>query len=1284
MHREIAGFVRLKANLQQLRLVGSPSGEHPSAFQPRRTPKGVPTAQLHDVDAPSGARRVLLVSAFFALISSASHAGPLSLSNNALEVAISVEPNIMVVTDDSGSMNWEVMTTDYANGGLFTGTQRDGSNPAGSGSAKHRDSNDDGTADCAFNSGTFYGYLYIVEFGSNTYSDDGLDCNTADDQEWRIRNSDFNPLYFDPDKTYEPWAGVDINGNAFADIAITNAPNNPYNPTEFIDLTQHNSNWGGSATRLTSDRDGDGAPDGFRYYTWQDTNSNGLFDDGEQTEHLIKNESAAVKQNFANWFSYYRSRDLTAKAALSHSIEPAENARIGYATINNNAGNRIRVASMNISPSSGNKKSLLDNLYSTEPLGGTPLRLALRNTGRYFNCAANDIFDAAAGSTPGSANCPVFASPAGECQQNYTILMSDGFWNGNDPAVGNVDDDGGDFAGGAYADSYSNTLADVAMQYYKTDLHASLTNAVPATQRDIAGYLGTTSPFEVMHQHMATYTVGFGVTGSLSAGPPNPSSAFVWPDPFASDAAKIDDLRHAAYNGRGQFLSANDPVALTGAMTTIFSDIAKATGTATAVAFNTQEIAAGSLVFRASFNTKTNKGDLVAQQINPDGTLESNIEWSAAERLDLKVSAAADTRTIISYKDTGSATSAGIPFQWSDLLAAQQTLLDAPQPANIPAATNTFGDERLNYLRGQSQHEGENYDNGEFRARSTVAGKLGDIVHSTPVFVGKPEFLGRDGGVYPQTAGNYYSEFATARQFRTELVYVGANDGMLHAFNANNGSEQFAYVPNLVMQNLSNLTDPAYTHRFYADLTPAANDAYITPTTGGTNNGSLSWNTVLIGGLGGGGKGYYALNVTDPGAFDNATSAMSNVLWEFTEADDGGVGASDLGYTFSQPLITMSNADNGGNKKWVAIFGNGYNSTSASGNATLYVLFLEGGQDGVWTAGADFIKINTGYGKATSADGSTPNGIGGIRGIDADGNGTVDYVYAGDLQGNLFRFDLTSATPSSWTDAPKLLFLARYAASNAFPRSIVQPITTRPVAMRHPEGGGFIVIAATGSWMTSVDATSTGIQSMYGIWDDMSNDPEVTMSSTANQLVKQVFTNQASTEHGYTVRTLTNNPVTWRNTGAASSKVKGWYIDLDVPTAGGGAVEFPGERAVRNLQLRGGLVFVNTIIPKETEACSAGAGGFELGFNPLTGGSGSNIIFDIDADNDFTIEDNISNALGDENIVTGIRFDADTPTDAAFIGSRRITQAGDDIRSFATNTGEDTNTGRTSWREIGQ
>jgi len=1230
-------------------------------------------------------------------------AGPLNLSNNALEVVNNVEPNIMILHDDSGSMDWGVMTTEgdegtfHLGGNLYYYTHPD---PGAAGNAPAV--NDDS---------------YVVPT-EEFMAAQGLAAPQGG--VWRAWNHNYNKMYYNPDITYTPWIGKNSANVNFANANPAAALYNPNNAAGgAMDLTtaiSYGTDCGLVECVSIPALLGPFTVTNFypaRYYTWTDANSttaananNGVVDaDDDHTLVEIMSTTASYTrrsydagagigrsdctdngngtatcsyaqeiQNFANWFSYYRKRDLAAKAAFSKVIEPINSARIGYATINNNASNAVPVASMNVSTNSGNKNTLLQNLFSTEPDDDTPLREALDKTGKYFECRTNDIFGSTGNSAPGSADCPVLAAPAGACQANYAILITDGFWNGaTSPAVNNADSGGSDFDGGAFADGFSNTLADVAMHYYERDLHSTLNNEVPTSARDIAGYSGATNPFVTMHQHLSLYTVGFGVNGTLSAGPANFTNPFPWTDPTAGDAEKIDDVLHAAVNGRGMFTSANNPQAFQNAMDNIFHDIKSNSGTATAVAFNTQEVEAGTLVFRASFNTKTNSGNLVAQRVNYNGTVDSSIRWSAAEQLDTKTAASSDSRVIVTYKDTGSATSAGTPFRWGSLtsgVGSQQSLLDSPQPTNVLVGTNTFGDERTDYLRGHSSDEGTNGPDGEFRERSQTAGKLGDIVHSAPVFVGKPQFIGRDYGDYPADS---YSNFVSAKQNRTQLVYTGANDGMLHAFRTDNGAEHFAYIPNIVMQNLSDLTNPNYAHQYYVDATPSVNDVYMTPASG-TNAGTASWNTVLVGGLGKGGKGYFALNITEPNDLDSEAEAAQNVLWEFTEADDGGVGSSDLGFSYSEPLIAMSNADAGGNKRWVAIFGNGYNSTSANGNAHLYILFLEGGQDGVWTANTDFIKVDTGYGKATSSDTTTPNGIGGVRGIDSDGNGTVDYVYAGDLQGNLYRFDLSSTTPGNWDAAPTILFRAGYASGNSFPRSTAQPITKRPIVVSHPSGNGYIVVTTTGSWMTDDDATDFSIQSIYGIWDDMSVSPEVTMNSITNQLVKQAFTSHGSSEHGYTVRTLSDNPVSWLNTGNANNKVKGWYIDLD---AG-----YPGERAVRNLQLRGGIIFVNSVIPRNTSQCSVGTGGFELAFDPLTGGPGTKTIFDLNNDHTFDNRDNVGDVDDVLNIVTGIRFDSATPTDSAFIGSRRMTQAGDEIRSIDTNTGVADTTGRTSWREI--
>ncbi len=1244
-----------------------------------------------------------LIGLLLATYIAGSQAGPLNLSNNALEVVNNVEPNIMILHDDSGSMDWGIMTNEgdegtfHLGGNLYYYTHPD---PGASGVPP------------AINDDT-----YIVP------TEEFLDAEGVPAPQggvWRAWHHGYNKMYYNPNITYTPWKGDNASGVEFSNVSPTAAPYDPNQPASgALDLTtalDYGTDCGLVECVSIPALIGWFTVTNYypaRYYTWDDTNtttpanaSNGVVDaDDDHTLVEIKSTTASYThtsynagtgigrsdctdnadgtatcsyaqeiQNFANWFSYYRKRDLAAKASFSKVIEPLTSARIGYATINNNASNNIRVASMNVSPTSGSKKLLLDKLFSTQPDNETPLRAALDQTGKYFECKSGDIFGSASNSAPGSVNCPVQAAPAGNCQANYAVLITDGYWNGaTSPGVGNTDSGSGDFDGSAFADGFTNTLADVAMHYYERDLH-TLDNDVPTTARDIAGYSGATNPFKTMHQHMSLYTIGFGVYGTLGAGPSNLTAPFAWTDPVAGDAEKIDDVLHASVNGRGLFINANDPMAFHNAMDNIMSDIKSNSGTATAVSFNTQEVEAGTLVFRASFNTKTNNGNLVAQKVNIDGTVDNTVYWSAADKLDGKTSSSSDTRVIVTYKDTGSATSSGVPFAWGSLtsgVGSQQSLLDSPQPTNVLPATNTFGDERLAYLRGQSQHEGNSYVDGEFRERPQKEGKLGDIVHSTPVFVGKPQFIGRDFGAYP--SANLYSNFVSANINRTQLVYTGANDGMLHAFNASTGEEHFAYIPNTVIENLSDLTNPNYNHKYYVDLTPSVNDVYITPATG-TNAGVASWNTVLVGGLGKGGKGYFSLNITDPNALDTEAEAAQNVMWEFTEADDGGVGNSDLGYSYSEPLVAMSNADSGGNKRWVVIFGNGYNSTSTNGNAILYVLFLEGGQDGVWTANTDFIKIDTGIGKTTSSDGTTPNGIGGIRGIDSDANGTIDYVYAGDLQGNLFRFDLTSTTPTNWDNSITTLFQARYAAGNGFPRTIVQPITKRPIVVKHPTDNGYVVITTTGSWMTSDDASDYSIQSIYGIWDDMSVSPQVSMSSVTNQLVEQVFTNHVSKEHGFTVRSLTDNPVVWKNTGADNSKVKGWYIDLD---AG-----YDGERAVRNLQLRGGILFVNTVIPRSTTECSVGAGGFELAFDPFTGGPGQKVIFDLNNDHSFNALDNVADLDSPLNYVTGLRFDEATPTDSAFIGSRRMTQAGDEIRSIDTNTGGPDTTGRTSWREI--
>jgi len=367
---------------------------------------------------------------------SAAMAGNLNLSNNALEVVIGVEPNILIVNDDSGSMDWMIMVEDQDDGlaHLPSNTATPGKpnryhythpNPGASGDAPATNAYPAGSAV----NGVLPTEEHLMAEGLTQAQTDGV---------WRYWFSDYNRIYYNPDATYMPWGGVDSSNNAYDNVTPTAAPYDPYRTTSTgsLDLTATTS-YGSSCTLAVcqADSDLDGTGDNAftvtnfypaRYYTWTDDSggsANSVIDadDGHAlveiksaqatyTGRLAYDEStgrgrsdctdqgdgtatctyAQEIQNFANWFSYYRKRDLSAKAAFSLAIDPAENARIGYATLNNRDSVKLAVASMNISSSSGVKKTLLGKVFDTNPGGGTPLRTALRNSGRYFDCASNN------------------------------------------------------------------------------------------------------------------------------------------------------------------------------------------------------------------------------------------------------------------------------------------------------------------------------------------------------------------------------------------------------------------------------------------------------------------------------------------------------------------------------------------------------------------------------------------------------------------------------------------------------------------------------------------------------------------------------------------------------------------------------------------------------------------------------------------------------------------------------------------------------------------------------
>lgn len=1157
----------------------------------------------------------------------------LNISNTPLFLGLQVEPNVVLTIDDSGSMDWEVLTRDAANDGRFTGSQPNGTSPAGAGAVKHRDDDHNGSADCTFANGSFFGYEYIVEFGDNTYSDNNTDCNTGDEQEWRMRNSAFNALYFDPNRTYRPWPGVDKAGNLYTDMPITAAKANPYDPTSpTIDLTRHNSDWNDSTGgRSTSDRDGDGQPDGFRYYIWTDKNNNGLFDtrtgtDREETEYLIKNADAATQQNFANWFSYYRSREFVAKAAYSEIIANATNVRMGLVTLHNNKNGinaaitsvNTPVRSMNVDPTTGTKRALMDAVFSIHSNNGTPLRPTLNNIGQYVECkAGRTLF-------PLASDCPSLPEPqGGACQQNFVIFMTDGFDNGADPSVGNTDANGaGAFDGGAYADTFSNTLADVAMHYYERDLRTTLANKVPQT----AGV------DEASHQHMVTYTLSFGLDGLLSSDPPNRTSTFPWPDPEgANPAAKIDDLRHAAFNGRGLFLSARNPQQLSEALDNAFRSIAERSSSAASVALNSGVISTDSNVYQARFNSGDWSGQLLSHRINPDDGSLTSLAWDAATVLDGQDYNTG--RQILTYKPS---TRTGVPFRWTNLDPSQQTLLHT----NSLGANDAQGVARLEYLRGSRAHEGKG---NRYRARLHV---LGDLVNSAPYYVGKPP--------YPSDLGPGYAEFKATYAGRTPMVLVGGNDGFLHVFNATTGQEMLAYLPHAAFSKINQLTFSNYSHRYYVDGSPTVVDVELQS---GLN---IGWRTVVVGGLRAGGQGFYALDVTDPSTF-HENNASNTVLWEFTDAHD-----ADLGLTYSQPsLVRMKNG------RWAAVVGNGYNSTSADGRASttgramLFIIFLDGGLDGSWTPGTDYIKIDTGAGSTLD-----PNGLSAPAPVDIDGDYTADYIVAGDLFGNLWTFDVTDPNPANWripynaNGQPAPFFVARNSSG------IAQPITLRPSTWRHPdkENGvdGFMVYVGTGKYLEAIDDNPVGStqQTFYGLWENGTG-PIPDRTSLLQQTVVQ-----QTIAHDKNVRVMSDHKIIWETH-------RGWFFDLPLL----------GEKQVSDPVLREGRLFFATLIP-DPDVCSYGGTSWLMAVDAAHGGRlAGKPPFDLNDDGKHTQDDKVPDPSGAPDLVN---IGGWSPDDGGILASPTIlTGANGDFLYSSGSSGGIVRTelsaryrGRLSWFQL--
>ena len=780
------------------------------------------------------------------------------------------------------------------------------------------------------------------------------------------------------------------------------------------------------------------------------------------------------------------------------------------------------------------------------------------------------------------------------CRKNYHVMMTDGIWNtDNVTAYGNADNTTVTLGDGVttyapqppFRDTNSDSLADVAFHFWRSDLR-NLVNNVPPYVPDQSG-----TPFQkywnpkndpATWQHMVNFTVGLGLSGTLTtpiwggntyAGDYSNlvSGAVNWPATGANAAGNVSDLWHAAINSRGQFFSAESPTDLGNAFQIILNSILSANSSAAALAANSTSLQSGALIYQASFDSTDWSGHFRALPVQGDATVGAPL-WDAATLLPVFGS-----RNILSHNGTGA-----ITFQWANLSATQQSALNT----DIFGTIDSKGSERLSWLRGDASKEVRN--GGVYRNRFrtdivngvpvTSTTVLGDTVNSDPAFVGTEDYgySGLPSGALGQSS---YAAFVSGKTSRPPMIYVGANDGMLHAFrsdsgNINSGKEIFAYVPAAVYGNLNKLTAPTYIHKPYVDGTPGAGDAYF----GGT------WKSILLGSLGGGGKAIFALNITDP-----TTMGVGQVLWEFQDT-------TDLGYTVGQPQIARLN-----DGTWAAIFANGYNATSDK--AFLYLVNLQ--------TGALIKKIPAGA--------STSNGLTTPVLYDSNGDKTVDVVYAGDLQGNMWKFDLTGSAVSAWNvaNSAQPLFTARNASNQ------VQPITSQPRIGAHPNGG-VLVHFGTGQYLAPADIASTVVQSYYAIWD---NGSPVT-TTNRSQLQAQTIVAD-TTEFGQGVRETSANTVDW-------STKRGWYLDLLTPPGGTG-----GERiTVRPLLIYDRTLFV-TRIPS-TDPCIPGGESWIMQLDAYTGARSATAVFDVNNDDAFNSSDNLASGNSASGIKTIVGI-ASTP-----------------------------------------
>lgn len=813
--------------------------------------------------------------------------------------------------------------------------------------------------------------------------------------------------------------------------------------------------------------------------------------------------------------------------------------------------------------------------FPLQNAGLTPLQGSLKSAKDYFTKNA----------TPSEGYPqPVCDALPESCDKNYVILVTDG--------MPSVDDEGSE--------------------------PASPEEAITQVEKAAA---------ELQAAGVKTYVIGFAL-------------------PFGVDDSQLD--RIASEGGTGLAYDASDEASLQAAINAILYDIFEQTASAAPLSFSAKFLnpessdpnanATKTYAYQTQFTSIDWTGTVKAYAFDSDGNRKPNPEWTVTDAGQIPI---ADNRTILtSTRDLCSGVcdpTTAAAFRWDEITDDDKALFNNDETV-------------LNYVRGDQSLEGT-----VFRERKHL---MGDIIQSESLYVGEPFYH------YPDILESKpYSDFVATYKDRDPMLYVGANDGMLHAFDGRTGVERFSYVPHRLLSKLPNLASKTYTHDFYVDGSPTVVDAFFDD----------DWQTVLVSGLNAGGQAIFALNITDPTHFTE-NEAANVVLWEFSDHND-----PDMGYSYSQPnVVKMANGE------WSVVFGNGYNNTeddefcghntpteckSSTGNAVLYILDVE--------TGDVLAKLDTLTGKAEDPLGlDRPNGLASVAPVDTNNDRVIDVIYAGDLFGHLWKFDVSSVNPNQWHIAfgsavsPEPLFTA--VANDGSPQSIM----VRPEIGRHENGEGVLVYFGTGKYLERSDNTqlNQATQTLYGLWD---NDTTI---ANRSQLLQQSIIKEGSS-NGKDYRLLSQNALS----GIDWSSKRGWYVDLY--NSDSGNTENYGERLVTSPFLRDGRIVFTSLIPTD-DICEPGGQGWVMELDAQTGGRANGIIFDLNSDGRFNNEDYVeidNNGSPDYVTVTGLKLGVGLPTAPAILSSKDgdiVLVTGSDGNIEAVGRSTKYTSGRQSWRQV--